>query len=621
MGLFIGGLILGSVYALLVVGLVLIYRTSGAFNFAQGSVGAVGAFITITLASRQVPLWLAVVFGLVASGVASALVYLTCIRPLEVRRAGVLATMVTTLGVSTIAGGLLAQFFGYNPYTFNLFPTADSVTILGTSLPLAGVVIIGSAAVGLGLFAWLLFGTRYGLALRMGASNAELTLLSGVSTFWLRLSIWVIAGVVAAWAIVLFAAYQEISTTVEVSFLLSASVAASWGAFRNIPLTLIGAVVVGVITNLITRYVDVPLTNTALLVLLSIVFVVRTRLDPGALWRGRVVLGSKAFEIRPHYKAARTGRRVAVGELVVALVIALGAMLLLSGGAQNTAELVIAYAIGVTGLALITRYAGRVNLGGAAYLAVGSYVYAIATGDHVWWVVALVGSVVAAGIVGALVGWVTHRMEDIYYVTLTLVLTASVADLALVLAHWTGGAEGMYVTPPAGSLFGMTLILGAMLLVGLGAALMFGLRRVGGRTLMLVADPSRAVASGVRRGFHMAAVEGLGAAIIGLSGAAVAVLGGYVSPTSVDVSVSVTLLAGVIIGGAWGPVGALAGAAFVVVLPTLLAGLTNWPPIVFGTALVVVVILWPGGFETVLAWIYSRAVERGAVTGRPAQGS
>lgn len=77
----------------------------------------------------------------------------------------------------------------------------------------------------------MLYRTRIGLALKMGASNVTLAEMSGVPMFTVKIALWFISGMIAGWGVMLFSAYDNVSTNTMGEFLLFSAVAASWGAF------------------------------------------------------------------------------------------------------------------------------------------------------------------------------------------------------------------------------------------------------------------------------------------------------------------------------------------------------------------------------------------------------
>lgn len=607
-GIVIAGVISGCLYALVALGLVLIFRTTGAVNFAQGDVGGFGTFVAIGLSNG---LWahfstpVGVVAGLGAAGLLNVIVYLFVIRFLEGRSADLVTTLVATLGVSQIIEGVLPNFFGYNPFSLRLFPTLPSVHLLGVAIPFAGVAIVASTAVALLVFALVLYRTKIGMALKMGASNMALAEMSGVPMFTLKLVLWFISGVIAGWGVMLFSAYDNLSTNTMAEFLLFSAVAASWGAFRSIPWTIIGAIVVGVVSDVVARYSPASLGQSTSFVLLLIVFLVMQRREAPVVSRMDLERVLQRF-VRPTYARVRS---VGIGEWMV--VAALGLLFLFTGSSTTQSYVLdgAAFAVVVAGLALSIRFGGRLNLAGGAYVLVGAYVMGIGLQRGWGFLPALLVALVMGAAVGLLLGLVTLRLETIYFVNLGLVLSAAVGEIVLLLPNLTGGGEGLSVVAP----FSQSTFLGEpvinVVIVVLALAVLaaygwYGRSLAGARTAICGADTRLARASGMRSSLRLVVIEGVAGATMAIGGSLVAVAGGYISVSQFGVLYSNALIASVLLGGAWGIAGVVVGAFFGAVLPLLLGSFSTWVSVINGGVIVLVIVLFPSGAEGGLTGLY-----------------
>lgn len=618
-GIIIAGIISGCLYALVALGLVLIFRTTGAVNFAQGDVGGFGTFVAIGLSNG---LWAhfstpaGVVVGLAAAGTLNVVVYLFVIRFLEGRSADLVTTLVATLGVSEIIEGVLPNFFGYNPFSLKLFPNLPSLHLLGVSIPFAGVAIVASTAVALLVFAWVLYRTRIGMALKMGASNMALAEMSGVPMFTVKLALWFISGVIAGWGVMLFSAYDNVSTNTMAEFLLFSAVAASWGAFRSIPWTIIGAIVVGIVSDVVARYSPAPLGQSTAFVLLLVVFLVMQKREAPVVTRMDLERVFQRF-VRPTYSRVRSA---GIGEWVV--LSTLGIVFLLTGGStiQNYVVDGSAFAIVVAGLALSIRFGGRLNLAGGAYVLVGSYVMGIGLQRGWGFIPALLLSLSIGAVAGLLIGIVTLRLETIYFVNLGLVLSAAVGEIVLLIPNLTGGGEGMQVTAPFGksTFLGQPVIdvvIAIAALVALGAYSLYGRSLSAARTATCGADTRLARTSGMHSSLRLVLIEGVAAATMAAGGSLLAIAGGYISVSQFGVLYSNSLIASVLLGGAWGIAGVAVGAFFGAVLPLLLGSFSTWVGVINGGVLVLVIVLFPSGAEGGLTGLYRRIPARLASVG------
>ncbi len=608
MSLVIGGVISGALYTLVALGLILIVRVTGAINFAQGDAGSVGTFMAIQLTGHAVglPIGWSVVLGVVSGMIVNVVIYLAFVRRLERIGAGPLPTMVVTIGASLIIEALLTLKFGFNPYTLSLFGNVGAVTIGGVRVPGSGTLIVISALLAIALFATVLYRTNFGRMLRMGASNPTLAELSGVRTMLVRVVVWAVAGAVATWGVTLFAAYQSISTSVMSGFLLTAAVAASWGAFRSLVMTLIGAVSLGVLLDIVTRYVQSDVTYVITFGVLSAVFLIyqfrkgrlTSRIE-GA--RSALAGGWLTREVRPSYRS-RPGLVV-----IEATVIGLGMLLWvgLSPAGSYGQGLAMQVGIGLTVLAALSvsfRYTRRLNLGVGGFMCFGAYAYAV-VGAHAGVVVGIVAALAGSFVVGCLLGLLTAGMELMFYATLTLVFTTAVPQLVTFFTGYTGGAQGLTL---AASLavpnpVWIIVIVGVAVAVATVAA---GIMRPGAVALIASGDSRLGQVNGFRDAARLALAEGVSGLLMGLGGILLALSVGYLDPASFDLALSIGYVAALIIGGAWSAVGLMLGALFYVLVPAELAGFQNYPSVVYGGVLIIAVLFAPIGLEGITTWLY-----------------
>lgn len=608
MSLVIGGLISGALYTLVALGLILIVRVTGSINFAQGDAGSVGTFITIQLAGHSVglPIGWSILIGLLSGLVVNVVIYLLFVRRLEKTGAGPLPTMVVTIGASLIIEAVLTIRFGFNPYTLSLFGNVGAVTIGGVKVPGSGTLIVASALFAIVVFAAVLHLTNFGRMLRMGASNPALAELSGVRTVLIRIVVWAVAGVIATWGVTLYASYQSISTSVMSGFLLTAAVAASWGAFRSLVTTLIGAVSLGIILDVITRYVQSDVTYVITFGVLAVVFVVyqlrKGRLSSRIEGLGAALLsGRLSREVRPSYRS-RPGL-VAVEALLV--LVAMLVWVGLNAPGSYGQGLAMQVGIGLTVLAALSisfRYTRRLNLGVGGFMCIGAYAYSV-VGEHAGALVGLIAAVGGSFVIGCLLGLLTAGMELMFYATLTLVFTTAVPQLVNFFTSYTGGAQGL--TLPIGlQLADPGWIIAIVGVLAAVATVTIGITRRGAVTLISSGDSRLGQVNGFRDTIHLTLAEGVSGMLMGLAGVMLALSVGYLDPASFDLTLSVGYVAALIVGGAWSIAGLSLGSLFYVLVPAELAGLQNYTSVVYGGVVILAVLFAPVGLEGITTWLY-----------------
>ena len=199
----IDALALGSLYALIALGVTVIYSVMGMMNFAQGEFIMVPAYVLFLLAG--VPFALAAAAAL-AVGVALAVIAeRVAFRP--VRDADLAAQLVTSLAVATILQSVVMAAVDTRSQSVATPDTlSETSEVAGLALPNLELVTIGLTAAALGGLWWLLFRSRVGLEIRAAAENFEMARLLGVRANRVVTIAFAISGALAGLAAILLVA-------------------------------------------------------------------------------------------------------------------------------------------------------------------------------------------------------------------------------------------------------------------------------------------------------------------------------------------------------------------------------------------------------------------------------
>jgi branched-subunit amino acid ABC-type transport system permease component len=189
------GLIQGAVYGLLAMGVVAIYRTTRTLNLAQGGMATLGAFTYIALREHGVPTPVAVV-TVVALGAAAGL-GIGQLVGWPLRRANATVKLVSSLGVLLVVQSLVGIVFGDVPRSAPPLVSPDSVTALGITVPVDGLVVLAVAAASAVLLNQLLTSTRLGLHMRAVAADPEVAALQGVNVRLVTAGSWMLGVAIA----------------------------------------------------------------------------------------------------------------------------------------------------------------------------------------------------------------------------------------------------------------------------------------------------------------------------------------------------------------------------------------------------------------------------------------
>ncbi len=245
---FVTGLLTGGVYALVALGLVLIYKSSRIFNFAQGHLMMVGAFITWWFVENLgFDVWIAFGAAIAVTALLGLGVERVALRPLIGQP--ILATIMMTLALSQVLQGATILFFGASDRALpNLFPL-QPVIIGDMRLKLNLVMAFLVAMLGYVSFVVFFRFTKAGLAMRAAAEDHQLAQSVGLSVPRIFGLAWMIAGLVAAIGGVLLASISGLSLVLSL-IALKAFAAVLFGGLESVPGAIIGGLTVGVIESL-----------------------------------------------------------------------------------------------------------------------------------------------------------------------------------------------------------------------------------------------------------------------------------------------------------------------------------------------------------------------------------
>jgi len=257
------------------------------------------------------------------------------------------------------------------------------------------------------------------------------------------------------------------------------------------------------------------------------------------------------------------------------------------------------YAIGTLGQNILIGYTGQVSFGQAGFLAIGAYGMAHLSRAGVPFLVALFLAGVAAALFGLLVGFPSLRLKGPYLAVATLGFGVAVYQM---FANWdalSGGRMGMTVPPLAWGGVPKRLVL-YYLDVGLAAGLTLAaynlLGSYLGRAFTAIRDSDIAAeVMGINLTRHKLLAFGLSSFYTGIHGALLIQLLGHIEPQMFTLAESITLLVGVVVGGLAFVEGSLFGAGFTVLVPQVFAGSRGLVPVVFGVAILLVMIFEPHG--------------------------
>jgi branched-chain amino acid transport system permease protein len=266
----------GAVYAMLGLGLVVIYRSTGLLNFAQGELAMFSTFLVWMIWDVGMPMWLAVLGGMAGGFLIGVLLHQVAVRPLGDPHQRPLAVVIVTIGLFLALNGLAQLIWGTVDKRLDPWFGVGQVTIGGVAIQwqkIASVVVLVVLVV---LFVLLFQHTKLGLAMRGVASNSESAGLCGVPVPTILMVGWGLAAATGALAGVFTAPQLGLGTNLMQLVLIFGFAAITLGGFDSIVGAVVGGFVVGILSSVVPRYVGVfermPLAPAFVLILAVLLF-------------------------------------------------------------------------------------------------------------------------------------------------------------------------------------------------------------------------------------------------------------------------------------------------------------------------------------------------------------
>jgi branched-chain amino acid transport system permease protein len=629
-GVFIDGAVVGSLYALVAIGLILVYRANRVINFAQAQLGAVPAVAALLLiALKGWSYWLVLPIVILGGALLGAGVEVVAIR--RFRKAPRLILTVVTIGVAFV---LLAAEFAVKVWLSDdlidtaatTFPTpwASSrwqigiYTLTGDAVFALAVVL----AVALALAAFFRF-TDMGIAVRASAENDDRASLLGIPVARVSTVVWAIAATVSAIGIFLRAPLVGIPLTgfTGPSLLLYGLAAAVIARMEKLPLAMGAGVLIGCIDAAARFSTRRPSLAQAVMLLVILVALLAQRKllarahDSGtSSWQAVKDIRPIPAELR-NLPEVRKARAIVLGIAGSAMVLAPFVVGELSTG--RLTHLAIYAMVGVS-LVVLTGWSGQISLGQWAIAGVGCAVAGGLVANHGWdFFATLAAAGLAGAVVAILIGIPALRIQGLFLAVTTLAFAFTVQNLVLSrqYASWLLPEDFSFVERPV--LYGVLdmaapsdvawfsigpnakLYYLCLVFLGLAAAVARALRgNRSGRVLIGARDNPRLVqAFGVNLARTRLAAFAISGFIAAVAGALFAYEQGKVIQGSFSPEQSILLFVMTVIGGMGSITGAILGAVYIVGVPLLpgLRSIDNIELLSSGLGLLILLYFLPGG--------------------------
>ncbi len=415
------GLATAGIYAVAASGLVVTYQTSGIFNFAHGAMGMIVAYVYWELrVQRHLPAPIAIFLALfVFAPLLGAVIERVLMRHLG--GASVITKIVVTIGLLVGLLGIaqviwsgnitpppaLPRFFGDNVARFG-----------GVNLPWQSLIVLGCAVlVAVGLAA-LMKGSRLGVAMRAVVDDRSLAGLNGCNPARTSMSSWMLGSFLAGLAGILIApTLGNLDQATLTLLVINAFAAAMVGRLKSLPLTFVGAVILGLtgaymdlgaahMSSNPTWYSDIRGSLPAILLFIVLIVIPQDRIRVAAATErlGRVP--------RPTFrKGILAGIALVIGVAVVGS--------LLQGANLRALGVAVALAVVMLSYVPLTGYAGQISLAQLTFAGLGAYIAVVVVGPN-GSLLGLLVAFAASAVIGALVALPALRLRGLYLALATM---------------------------------------------------------------------------------------------------------------------------------------------------------------------------------------------------------
>ena len=563
------GSIFGIGYALLGIGLVLAYRSSGFINFAHGAVGLVAASaMSVVVNDYGVPYWVGFAGALAAAGLLAA--GIEALLSSKLAAAPKVLSMVATLGAGEallllalsfakggLGGGSFPQPPGFPEFELTVFVSQSATALLWLS-PLA----VG----GLYLF---LQRSRYGLAVRGASANPDAATLAGVDPRHMAALSWALAGALSAFAAMLIIGNQSTVTADALGpdFVVRGLAVAALARFANFPVALAAGLGIGVVEQILasnpeaTGWFEVALF---LVILAGVALRVRAGREQTEQWASLASGERMPDAYRGVWLIRHLGWVVGgAGASAAAL-----AALWMSNRSAFLLSTVIALAtIGIS-VSFLTGLAGQLSLGQVAFAAIGAVVgVRVATETGSLMLGLLCGGATGA-VVSAAVGLPALRMQGLLLAVATLAFALATFSW-LLRQDWAFGAGlssrpvsvlGVELTNSRGFYYAALAVFAAVL-----AAAAVLRRSSFGRALVAVRDNEQAArVLRIAPWRLLVSAYAFAGFVAGVGGVVLAMNNTFVTRAIFSPADSINVVAIAVIGGLSELTGPLLGAAYLI---------------------------------------------------------
>lgn len=611
------GLINGSFYAMMSLGVAIIFGMLRIGNFVHGAqymLGAFGAWYLLHLPDLfpglglpSLGYWWAIVIVPVAVGLVGALMERLFIR--KVYDLDHAYGLLLTVGLAMFIEGMFNVRYGAAGQQYDVPELLRGSVNLGFMfLPYYRAwVIVAALVLCFGIW-YLIERTKLGSYLRAATENPDLVRAFGINVPRMLMLTYALGVGLAGFAGVLAAPIYQVGPQMGQGIIITIFAVVVIGGMGSIFGAIVSGLMMGLIEGL-TKVFYPQAATTVIFVIMAIVLVLR----PAGLF-GRETTAHSVADV----SSGRAGNMLENGPLWFGILFAVGLILpyLLF---PIFAMKILCLALFAMAYNLVFGYGGLLAFGHAAFY--GSSSYVVAHSAAVWGLppeLSLLIGVGVATVLGVLFGWLAIRRQGLYFAMITLAL-AQIVYFYAVQSSWTHGEDGIQ-SVPRGVLFGMIDLSNPMNMYFVMLAVFLGgfafIYRVVhspfGQTLKSIRENEpRSISLGYTTANFKLIAFTLSAMLAGVAGGMKAIIFQIASLADVYFLTSADALLMTLIGGVGTLLGPIVGAAIVISLQTKLATFGAWVVVIQGAIFVLCVLfLRKGVVGTLQEYMFNRATRQ-----------
>ena len=251
--LLVNGLVVGTLYGVVAMSFVLIYKATQVVNFAQGELLLLGAWICWALMVKyQAPFYLAMPITMIFMFAFGILIQMVFLRPMIGEP--IISVIMVTIALSTVLQAAMKWIFGVNPQPFPPIFTSQSVDIFGLQIQTVYLMSLVVSLAMMAAMAWFFQASKHGLAMRATAFDQQVAQSLGISVKNVFAMSWAISATVSAVAGVVVAVVNGVSAGLSI-YGIKVFPAVILGGLDSIGGAVIGGIIVGLLENF-AQFID-----------------------------------------------------------------------------------------------------------------------------------------------------------------------------------------------------------------------------------------------------------------------------------------------------------------------------------------------------------------------------